>query len=1224
MQNHELYKELLIIKQKKSMRYKSLLLLFCLGIILQINGQEYYDTICWVWVNNPQYYAVKGDRFSDKSELNALLLQNHVSYYEQAYPFAKTLELLKIHEIRCATGTSIDNVISALTNRFGDVYYNFSMIEIIDDYPMDYDPVDYFWTAHANDWLWHLKKIKADLAWGITQGDTTIKTAVLDGSIDYNHPDLASEIYPHFDLYDSVAYNPTYFHGTAVASFVSGETTKLGEISNGHLASVGFDTKMISYYSLCDINTFLQKALHSSTVMGADVLVSCAGASLYCYPHPLTGEDLVMKEILNNGTVIVMPAGNGYNSRNRTYCGDEYQATEHYPFNSSYDERVIVVTSTDSLDYHGHIIEGIDHTHSHFPTIDICAPGYDVFGAMPVNSNPTFPYYGYLNGTSFAAPIVAGACALLKSINKDFTPGEIQYFIKSTADPVQDENLFHGMLGSGRLNVYGAVAMANNCSPGCISTTEYWSRDTTIVCGLEIMNGGSLTISSNIKLSKHSPIIVHPGGKLIIDGGYLTSLDNIQWQDIQVWGDRTEDQNIHHGIYKQGYLEMKNGATIENAVCAVELWHPNYYNSTGGIIHATDAVFRNNAKSIHALYYINYNPNTGHELSYNNLFENCEFIIDENYLGTETFFKHVDLDRVKDFYFRGCDFTTDMDVDGVSSYCAGIAAYSASFRVSSICNNEIMVPCPENDIRRCTFTGFNNGVLAVNTDNDACTLTVEDAVFTNNNRGIFAQNTGFASIVGNEFTIGCNSDCGYGIYADGVYDFCIEENTFEHGTNTHCSTYGIGIFNSREANDIYRNSFDGLTCGNIAYGVNYAIETRIPEITRGLTYTCNLNASNMIDFCVLVDGNSGAILPKQGSATSPANNTFSGNRYHFYNGGEFSVDYFYNPNALGTVPNINKIFNVRLATTTSINNCLSHYGNSRVLKTPEEKAALADAYQSAADAFNMLKDLYESQVASGITPKPELVEQMSQYAHDRDMAAGDIIRSDLNDSVANTAELRQWLANMHNIAADRMIVASYMHEGDFTNAFTLANTFPDVYTLQGDDMSDHVGYMTILNLFQTLYKSGRTVHEMSENEKEVIADIADNGYGSSKLMARGIIMETSDRYVEPYICPNMPRVNGRETNAFSDNIVEDDNGFTITVSPIPATTWVNVDYNLPEPTSRATMTIINTIGVKVVETELAGTQGTQLLELRDIPSGVYSYIVCCGEYMKTGKLVITK
>ena len=57
------------------------------------------------------------------------------------------------------------------------------------------------------------------------------------------------------------------------------------------------------------------------------------------------------------------------------------------------------------------------------------------------------------------------------------------------------------------------------------------------------------------------------------------------WQGIEVWGNSSTHQYEINGSYGQGYLEMRNGATIENAICAVELWRPGHYNTTGGIIH---------------------------------------------------------------------------------------------------------------------------------------------------------------------------------------------------------------------------------------------------------------------------------------------------------------------------------------------------------------------------------------------------------------------------------------------------------------------------------------------------------------------------------------------------------------------------------------------------------------------------------------------------------------
>lgn len=274
-------------------------LLLCLGTFGEIMAQDYYDTVCWVRVNDPQYYATAGIMLSNKAELNSLFAQNGVQYYGKAYPFAKTQELLKIHEIRCETGKDISTLINSLQEKFSNVFDNFLRIEIPDEDVMVYAPVDWMWYAHSNDWLWHLKKIQADSAWDITIGDTSVKTAVIDYAIDVNHPDLSSEIYPPYDPYTENPLPTNHNHGSAVASFVSAETTKQGEVPLGQLASVGFETKLIAYQSPNSRTGFLQKALHSSTVMGADVIVSCAGGSLKCAPDPATGENLVVKEILN-------------------------------------------------------------------------------------------------------------------------------------------------------------------------------------------------------------------------------------------------------------------------------------------------------------------------------------------------------------------------------------------------------------------------------------------------------------------------------------------------------------------------------------------------------------------------------------------------------------------------------------------------------------------------------------------------------------------------------------------------------------------------------------------------------------------------------------------------------------------------------------------------------------------------------------------------------------
>lgn len=863
--------------------------------------------------------------------------------------------------------------------------------------------------------------------------------------------------------------------------------------------------------------------------------------------------------------------------------------------------------------------------------------------------------------------------------------------------------------------ILSSLVPLNNTSFSITGNTTWSNNNHLLPFDVSVENGVTLTITGKVYCLKHASIIVKQGGRLVIDGGHLTSLcSNSVWQGIEVWGDNSTHQHEVNGNYLQGYVELKNGAVIENAKCALNLWRPNYWNSTGGIVHATDATFRNNVRAVHALWYT-YSP-SGRLSDYNAYFHNCTFTIDEDYLGTESFYKHVDLSHVNGIDFLGCSFSADRQLDSVSSYCVGIGAYSAGFRVDSYCENPNAVPCPETYLVPSCFGGFHRGIHASNDGSTACSFRVENSVFNNNTCGIYALNTGWGIVVNNDFTVGCGWDCDYGIYADGVSGFCFEDNVFRPKVINYGSPYGIVIVNSEGINDVYNNDFSNLRCGNVAIGANAGHSDTHGGAGSGLTYTCNTNTGNLIDFCVLKDGNIGAIAQQQGSAALPAGNTFSGSQYHFYNDGNQQIGYWYRSNSVGQMPTL--LYGVGANGTNNTNSCQSHYAGGSVVKSASEKAELEANYLSALSTYNNLLQLYESridggststqvadissatpsdmwslcaqllgispyvsgevlttaadrydvftdpvlfeilaanpdelkkdslisylenkehplpaymtdllrQMASGFTVRTALLAQMAQYNHDYSLAAGDIVRSILNDSTASASELRTWLGNMGDIASDRMIVASYLQEGDSIHAFALANMLPELYGLQGDALADHSDYMRLIGLYQTLYREGRTVFELTNLEAAMVDSIAEWGTGTSKAMAGAMLMERSDDYVRVSDCPTMPENNGRNmgSNDNWDNSLNRALGFTVSVSPNPATTWATVDYTLPADATNANISLANALGVTVITQELTGNTGQKVLDLRSLTPGVYTYSVRCGKHLQTGKIVIVK
>jgi subtilisin family serine protease len=105
--------------------------------------------------------------------------------------------------------------------------------------------------------------------------------------------------------------------------------------------------------------------------------------------------------------------------------------------------------------------------------ISIAAPGVNVFSALPAALRETtfrtvrLPgsragSYGYGTGTSFAAPQVAGAAALVWAANPRLKAAHVAAILKETAS---GRGRWNPQLGFGVLDVAAAVARAEETAP---------------------------------------------------------------------------------------------------------------------------------------------------------------------------------------------------------------------------------------------------------------------------------------------------------------------------------------------------------------------------------------------------------------------------------------------------------------------------------------------------------------------------------------------------------------------------------------------------------------------------------------------------------------------------------------------------------------------------------------------------------------------------------------
>lgn len=138
----------------------------------------------------------------------------------------------------------------------------------------------------------------------------------------------------------------------------------------------------------------------------------------------------------------------------------------------------------------------------------------------------------------------------------------------------------------------------------------------------------------------------------------------------------------------------------------------------------------------------------------------------------------------------------------------------------------------------------------------------------------------------------------------------------------------------------------------------------------------------------------------------------------------------------------------------------------------------------------------------------------------------------------------------------------------------------------------------------------------------MVEEIAENGNGNSQMMAYSILAQNEPTMASRVACPTLPSAsNTRRGTTSSKSDVANAMGFSVSVAPNPASSWSEIEYTLPAGYNKAELVITNTLGINVLEMELSDNQGRKTLDIDNVPSGVYTYFVKCGEFVKTGKLI---
>jgi subtilisin family serine protease len=299
-------------------------------------------------------------------------------------------------------------------------------------------------------------------AWGVTSGSAAIVIGETDTGVDYEHPDLAANIWSNPGSiggcaagthgYSVVSHtcNPmdddTVYggHGSHVAGI-------MGAVGNNGVGVAGMNwhttilpVKWLNSSAWGETSGLIEALqwLAAARQAGVNVRVVNDSATFKgtAYSQALSDE---IDTLGANGILFVTAAGN-------TGDNNDEENVRRYP--CGYDRpSEICVTATDNNDRLPSWANYGPHT------VDLAAPGVSIYSTLREGR------YGYLSGGSMASPQVAGAAALILSVAPSLSPQELKADIVSNVDPLP--TLAGKVISGGRLDVCKAL-------PGCAGQTQ--------------------------------------------------------------------------------------------------------------------------------------------------------------------------------------------------------------------------------------------------------------------------------------------------------------------------------------------------------------------------------------------------------------------------------------------------------------------------------------------------------------------------------------------------------------------------------------------------------------------------------------------------------------------------------------------------------------------------------------------------------------------------------
>ena len=398
---------------------------------------------------------------------------------------------------------------------------------------------------------WYLPFTRAFDLWPDPPTLPGVKVAIIDSGVDVTHRDLQGKILSARTFVGGNPGTDSTGHGTFVAGIIA------AELDNGEgIAGIAFPAQLLVAKIVRPDRSISLEAEADAIRWAADKRARVINLSLGGVRDPQNPDRDTFSRLeadavayaARRGAVLVAAVGNS-----------DQAPTAPWPY-ASYPSALPHVIGVSALGRDGSVPLFSDRDSVYN---DLAAPGMDIFSTLPralTKAYPTCSNQGYsdcgpeefrhANGTSFAAPQVSAAAALVIAANPKLSANQVASLVEHSADDATPANgckvcqyWRDSASGWGRLNVARAVASAQGPLPpqdrfetnddagpyahklfgrrgSFTATLDYWD-DRADVYRLLVPSGRRLTVSVSETRQPTKLRLWRPGTRTVFGGNFV-------------------------------------------------------------------------------------------------------------------------------------------------------------------------------------------------------------------------------------------------------------------------------------------------------------------------------------------------------------------------------------------------------------------------------------------------------------------------------------------------------------------------------------------------------------------------------------------------------------------------------------------------------------------------------------------------------------------------------